>query len=274
MTRSSHPDCRATADQVLGEAARDPQYSTHVDIPLPPKQFFGTLTLSDFREKYVQLRATLKETVTRTNGTTYDRKLRRDAATLYTEIHSHPLKSCAFMADPDTHATAVGAWMNNVREDFKARMPEGTDYTSVLHLDEPHVHIHILAINTIDPKLDANKLHAGKVAAARFREKHAPDAVGSLPMPDLVRHPKKLRKPRATQNAITRGQNDLAYGSAIAVWKAECRRIKLNNAALDDDWKRRNAMHLKRARTARGRPQVHKIYAAAADFRITGQRLR
>lgn len=93
-----------SADQVLGEAARDPQYSTHVDFPLPPKQFFGTLTLSDFRDKYVQLRAALKETVTRTNGTTYERKLRRDSATLYTEIHSHPLKSSALMADPDTHA--------------------------------------------------------------------------------------------------------------------------------------------------------------------------
>ncbi|MFG6592799.1 Mob protein [Sulfitobacter sp. 1A12157] len=251
------------ADQVLGEAARDPQYSTHVDMPLPARQFFGTLTLSDFRKEYVRLRAEMKETVKRKDGSTYERKLRQDAATLYTEIHSHPLQSAEFLADPDTHVETISAWMLHVKEHFKGRMPDGIDYTSVLHLDEAHVHIHILAMNTADPKLDANRLHVGKVAAAKFREAQGSDAVVPLQRPSMIPRPKKPKKPRPAKNAIKRAQNELAYAKAIAAWETECVRIKAKNAELIQDWKRRNALHVKQGRTARGKPQVHKVYAAA-----------
>lgn len=252
-----------SAAQVIGEAAREPQYSTHVDMPLPPKQFFGTLTLGDFKEKYLELRATLKESVTRKNGTIYNRKLRRDAATIYTEIHSYPLKSSLFLAHSDIHFEEVGEWMQRIRSDFKNRMPDGVDYTSVLHLDEAYVHIHILVIYTADPKLDANKLHIGKVAAAKFREAHASDAVVPLAKPDLVPRPKKPKKTRLSKNAITRGRNDLAYANAIAAWEAEYNRINADNADLTENWKRSNALHVLQARIARGKPQVHKVYAAA-----------
>lgn len=68
------------------------------------------------------------------------------------------------MNDPDAIDVVYSDWGVRVLADFEARMPKGIDYTSVLQLDEGHVHIHILAMNTPDPKLDANKLHAGKVA--------------------------------------------------------------------------------------------------------------
>ncbi|WP_156477455.1 hypothetical protein [Falsihalocynthiibacter arcticus] len=59
----------------------------------------------------------------------------------------------------------------------------GTEFVSWphLHLDEGHVHVHILAMNTADRKLDANKLHAGKVAAAVHRDESVSGAIPSLP---------------------------------------------------------------------------------------------
>lgn len=252
-----------SAAQVEGEAARDPLYSEHVDSPLPPKQLAGTVSIADFRAKRAQLLANITETVTAKNGTTYTRALRKDAATLYTEIHSHPLTSEEFMANPDAHAHSIVDWGTRVLHDFKARMPKGIDYTSVLHLDEGHVHIHILAMNTADPKLDANKLHAGKVAAAVHREENVSDAIESLPKPELAKRPNKPKKSRPSKNRVTQKKNDASHAAAVTAWEAECAEIDAANDELITAWQAENKLHLTEGRQKRGRPSVQKAYIAA-----------
>lgn len=252
-----------SAAQVEGEAARDPLYSEHVDIPLPPMQLAGTLTIADFRAKRAELLANITETVTSKNGTTYTRGLRKDAATLYTEIHSHPLTSEEFMANPDAHAATVRDWGVRVMADFKARMPEGIDYTCVLHLDEGHVHIHILAMNTADPKLDANKLHAGKVAAAVHREENVSDAIEALPKPELAKRPNKPKKSRPSKNRTTQKKNDASQAVAVTAWEAECAEIDAANDGLITAWEAENKLHLTEGRQKRGRPSVQTAYIAA-----------
>ncbi|WP_376870736.1 Mob protein [Albirhodobacter sp. R86504] len=252
-----------SAAQVEGEAARDPLYSEHVDSPLPPKQLAGTLSIADFRAKRAQLLANITETVTAKNGTTYTRALRKDAATLYTEIHSHPLASEEVMADPDAHAHSIVDWGTRVLDDFKARMPKGIDYTSVLHLDEGHVHIHILAMNTADTKLDANKLHAGKMAAAVHRDQNVSDAIESLPKPDLAKRPNKPKKSRPSKNRVTQKKNDASHAAAVNAWETECAEIDIANDKLITAWQAENKLHLKEGRQKRGRPSVQTAYIAA-----------
>lgn len=252
-----------SAAQVEGEAARDPIYSEHVDRPLPPLQLESSLTIAEFRAKRAGLLADIKETVTQKNGATYERGLRKDAATLYTEIHSHPLTSEEVRADRDAHLNTIATWSEHVLADFKRRMPKDIDYTSVLHLDEGHVHIHILAMNTNDPRLDANKLHAGKVAAAVHRDENASDAIPSLPKPDLAARPKKPKKPRSSKNRVTQKKNDARHAGEVANWAVECAAIEAGNAALIATWETENKLHLKSARQARGRPTVQKVYIAA-----------
>ena len=81
-----HYNCAA---QVLGEAMRVPEYCTHVENPRKIIHVGGTMSVSQLQEKRSAILANLRETVTQKDGTTYTRKLRKDAATLYTEIHSH-----------------------------------------------------------------------------------------------------------------------------------------------------------------------------------------
>lgn len=252
-----------SAAQVEGEAARDPLYSEHVDIPLPPMQLAGTLTIADFRAKRAELLANITETVTAKNGTIYTRGLRKDAATLYTEIHSHPMTSEEFLADPVAMEAVHREWSARVVADFKKRMPKGIDYTVVLHLDEGHVHIHILAMNTADPKLDANKLHAGKVAAAVHREENVSDAIESLPKPDLAKRPNKPKKSRPSKNRVTQKKNDASHEAAVIAWEAECADIDAANDGLITAWEAENKLHLTEGRQKRGRPSVQKAYIAA-----------
>jgi hypothetical protein len=69
----------------------------------------------------------LRETVTKKDGTTYTRKLRRDAATLYTENHSHPLPANEFLKDKQAHAPAIKEWISRALADFKTRIPDDVD---------------------------------------------------------------------------------------------------------------------------------------------------
>jgi hypothetical protein len=159
-----------SATQVLGEALREPEYSKHVEEPGSVYKVGGTMSVRQLQEKRTSILDGLRETVTRKDGTTYTRKLRNDAATLYTEIHSHPLPAAGLLSNKKAHGSDIREWINHALADFTARMPDDIDWSAVMHLDEGFVHFHIIGINTHDPKLDANKLHAGKVAAATLRD--------------------------------------------------------------------------------------------------------
>jgi hypothetical protein len=159
-----------SATQVLGEALREPEYSKHVEEPGSVYKVGGTMPVRQLQEKRTSILDGLRETVTRKDGTTYRRKLRNDAATLYTEIHSHPMPAADLLSNKKAHGSDIREWINHALADFTDRMPDDIDWSAVMHSDEGFVHFHIIAINTHDPKLDANKLHAGKVAAATLRD--------------------------------------------------------------------------------------------------------
>ena len=252
-----------SAAQVVGEARRDPIHSQHVPDPQCPEPVAleGVMNLDAFIALRAEKLAAITETVSAKNGTTYTRRLRKDAATLYTEIHSHPMTVAEFEADRDTARPTIRAWQIRVIDDFKARMPPGVDFTAVMHLDEKHVHMHVLAINSGDPKLDANKLHAGKAAAARYREGHDSDAIASLPKPELLPRPKKPKKSKPSKNRTTQKKNDEKDAAALSRWEDECRSVEATNNARQAEWEARNKLHLKEARRIRGKPKVKDAYS-------------
>lgn len=196
----------------------------------------------------------LRETVTKKDGTTYTRKLRRDAATLYTENHSHPLPANEFLKDKQAHAPAIKEWISRALADFKTRIPDDVDWAAVMHLDEGFVHFHIIAINTTDPKLDANKLHAGKAAAAKLREElETPTAVPAFAKPTLEKRPNKPKQPRPSKNRETQKKNKAKRAVQIEAWEKACAKVAARNDALMAQWDAENSEHLKIAR----RPTSH-----------------
>jgi hypothetical protein len=253
-----------SAAQVFGEARRVPKYSGHVGQVGKVYRLGGTLSVAQLEARHTALLKGLKETVTRKDGSTYERRLRKDAATLYTEIHSHPLPTSTFLADKKTHGPKIQKWIKLALEDFQTRMPECIEWTAVMHVDESYVHFHILAINQNDPKLDANKLHAGKAAAAKLRNAlDVPTAIPALPMPELQNRPKKPKQPRPSKNRETQRKNKIKREAQLAKWEKECRDVEADNAALLAEWKTANTAHFKSARKQRGAIPEKDAYTAA-----------
>ncbi|WP_298856917.1 Mob protein [uncultured Sulfitobacter sp.] len=253
-----------SAAQVLGEALREPEYSKHVAEPGPVYKVGGTMSVRQLQEKRTTILEGLRETVTRTDGTTYTRKLRSDAATLYTEIHSHPLPAADLLSDKKAHGSDIREWINLALADFTARMPDDIDWSAVMHLDEGFVHFHIIAINTHDPKLDANKLHAGKVAAAMLRDElDTPTAIPSLPKPALEKRPNKPKQPRPSKNRETQKKNKIKREAQLAAWEVTCKEVAARNADLMTQWEAENGEHLQVARKTRGPIPEKEAYSAA-----------
>jgi len=217
-----------SAAQVFGEARRVPKYSGHVEQVGKVYRLGGTLSVAQLEARHTALLKDLKERVTRKDGSTYERKLRKDAATLYTEIHSHPLPASTFLADKKTHGPEIQKWIKLALEDFQARMPDDIEWTAVMHVDESHVHFHILAINPKDPKLDANKLHTGKAAAAKLRSTlDVPTAITALQKPELQKRPRKPKQPRPSKNRETQRKNKIKREAQLAQWEKECGEVDI-----------------------------------------------
>lgn len=254
-----------SVEQVFGEAARDERYSGHVGHVMEVLPLEGTMTLAELRATWERRVSEIRETVKLKEGRTYERRLKSDADTLYTEIHSHPMTVEEFHNDADgTKRRAVREWVQRALKDFKRRMPEGIDYAPVMHIDEAHIHFHILAINTLDPRLDANKLHAGKAAAAEVRASaEATTPTAPLPKPALEPTPKKPKQPKPSKNRATQKKNDEKHAASLAVWEAECREITERNEVIWLGWQERNRDHLISARRARGSTKEVEVYGAA-----------
>jgi len=240
--------------QVFGEAARDPEYSTHVPDPQNPEPImeFGAIKVPDLRKFHDERRAAIKETVTLSSGRTYTRGLKSDFPTLYTEIHSHPMRSEDYLKATPEEKQKVKDWMKIALKDFTERMPPSVKFAAVLHLDETHLHIHILAVNAEDPKMSASKLHVGKTAAEARRSKYGPsETLTYLPRPELGTRPKRPKKPKPSKNRTTQKKRDATHAAAVAVWENDCARIDDENAATLTHWEKENGAHLHARRKKR-----------------------
>ncbi|MPQ95283.1 Mob protein [Thioclava sp. JE_KL1] len=257
-----------TAVQVFGEAMRVPRYSRHVDEPKAPITLDGTTTLKKLEVLWTEKVQKIRETVKSAKGTSYQRRLRRDAATLYTEIHSHPLSVEAFRRDEKCYRPQILSWAERVLTHFERRMPKGIEWAAVLHLDETHVHLHILAINVEDPKLDANKLHAGKRAAAEVRAScETPSAICSLPRPIPKPLPPRPRKRALGKRPETIARNKVHNATRLEAWRSASRKAHAENAQTLAAWKEENRTHLKAARKLRGEvPEMVAYRAAMRQF--------
>ncbi|WP_247676984.1 MULTISPECIES: plasmid recombination protein [unclassified Leisingera] len=205
--------------QIFEEALRSPEFSKHVEhrrAPVPVLRH-GAIPISELQALHDRRCCEIRETVTASSGKSYTRRLRSDAPTLYTEVHSHPVAARDFLAAPNKHQPVINRWANLALKDFRKRMPPGVQFAAAFHLDEANVHMHILALNMNDPRLDANKLHAGKVAAADYRASHEkPRTLSSLPKPELKPKPRKPKKPKPSKNRVTQKKNMAKQERALA----------------------------------------------------------
>ena len=241
-------------EQVLAEAERDLRYSAHVPEPGSPihLQGFGSITVAQLRKRHDERRAAIKETVTKAEGTTYQRGLKSDFPTLYSEIHSHPMTVADYKLASKEEKLRVRRWASLALRDFSERMPAGVEFAAVLHLDESHVHFHILAVNMADPKLSANKLHVGKVAAEGWRQEHGPaETLPGLPKPEVKERPRKPKKPKPSKTPVTQKKRDAAHLAALAAWELDCIRIDAENEAALKKWQADNNAHLRSLRKAK-----------------------
>ncbi|UWQ40732.1 Mob protein [Leisingera aquaemixtae] len=253
--------------QVFEEAQRNPDFSRHVENPRAPLPVLsrGAMAVSDLQALHDRRCSEIRETVTAKSGKAYSRSLRSDAPTLYTEIHSHPMASKDLLADRARHQKEIARWADLAVRDFRKRMPEGVAFAGVIHLDEAHVHMHILALNAGDPRLDANKLHVGKAAAAVYRAAHdKPQTLSSLPKPELLPKPKKPKKPRPSKNRVTQKKNMAKHEKALAEWQAACARVEAGNARKLEEWSVDNGRHLNAARKKRSGKNPEKAAFTAA----------
>lgn len=250
--------------QVLGEALREAAYSKHVENAESAKPINDRrLTpLEELRRLHDQAVEQIRLTVSDKNGNSYQRRLKSDADTLYTEIHSHPMTPEELKANIEANKPIIAAWGKAIIDDFWTRMPEGVKASAVIHLDESHVHIHILALNMEDPKLDANKLHAGKIAAAKVAAE-TPDVIELLPKPELIERPKKPKKERPSRSPKTQAKRDADYAKRLATWEAEVTPIDAENAKRLADWEEANKAHRRAIRDEIGTPITTRAYRAA-----------
>ncbi|MEO1948952.1 MAG: Mob protein [Thioclava sp.] len=262
------PEQVNTAEQVFGEAMRVPRYSRHVAEPKAPIKLDGTTTLKKLEALWAKKVETIRETVKSAKGTSYQRRLRRDAATLYAEVHSHPMTAAALRDDWERHKREILSWAERVLTHFEARMPQGVEWVAVLHVDEAQVHLHILAVNAEDPKLDANKLHAGKRAAAEVRaSREVPSAIVSLPRPAPRPLPPRPRKRALGKRPKTIARNKEHNAARLEAWRSDCRTVRADNAAALARWEDANRAHLKAARKLRGEvPEMVAYRAAMRQF--------
>jgi hypothetical protein len=239
--------------QVFGEACRTPVYSQHVEKPQDPIIILrgGAIHPRALEARHNELLASLKVEAISKNGMTYFRQLKSDAKTLYTEIHSNPATPEEYLRDPQIKAD-VDKWLNLVLKNFVQRMPSDIPFSVVIHLDESHVHCHILAVNINDPKLDANKLHVGRAAAARHRSENTPfETVTSLPKPKRPLFPRKPRKPQPCKAEVFNAQNQETYQKKIAAWNQSCAFIRAAHEAVLKQWREANRAHVKHCRVQR-----------------------
>lgn len=76
--------------QILGEAARSPEYSMHVDSPIPPRIIFGA-TPEEVLKQHDDMLAARAVEVKLKNGKSAKRGVRTDRHTLLTAVASYPI---------------------------------------------------------------------------------------------------------------------------------------------------------------------------------------
>jgi DTW domain-containing protein YfiP len=147
--------------QVIAEATRDPEFSTHVDDPTPPRALFGDPeAFAEQHDAHIEARATV---VKKKDGTKARRAIRKDRHTMASIVMSYPVPRAAIITDEDK--ARLKKWEDRNLEWLRKKY--GDQLKVVLaHDDEEHPHLHAWLLAD-DPGADATMLHPGKVAKKR-----------------------------------------------------------------------------------------------------------
>lgn len=172
--------------QVIGEALRDPTFSTHVETPKPPRVLQGDpSTFQADHDAHVADRAT----EVRVKGAVRRRAIRQDRHTLATIIASYPLTHEQIDAGGDEARAHLADWEGRTVAWVTERY--GDQVRVVLgHDDEPHPHLHFWMLPG-NADADATMLHPGKQAK---KEAEAKAKAAEVPPREAVKAGNKALK--------------------------------------------------------------------------------
>lgn len=166
--------------QVLGEAARQPEFSAHVKSPQPPLVVFG-LSPDQVAEKHAEMVAGGAVTVRLADGTVKQRAVRSDRHTLMTAIASHPHLTAQVMQDASANAD-YQTWVRLNVAFFDTLYGERL-VSVVQHLDEEHPHLHAFVLPLGDRNClarDLNPAWTAKVEAEAAAKAQGLDAKAAV----------------------------------------------------------------------------------------------
>ena len=145
-----------SVEQVLAEASRAPEYSTHVPDPRPPSLDYG-MSVDEVRKLHDEMVAAGGVEVTLKDGRKARRGIRKDRHTLLTAVASHPLPTDLVNTRADARAD-YEHWRDHNLAWLKVRF--GDKLVSVIeHWDEKHPHIHAYILPLDDPTCSARQLN-------------------------------------------------------------------------------------------------------------------
>lgn len=164
-----------TAAEILDEAERAPGASFHVEPGGEVPQILpGAVASFDELRAAHAVAAGTRESFDYTDPKTgtkgvRNRKLRRDARTLFTAVFSLPVETAAARADPVLRARCVEALETTIaHEANRISALGGTVMMAVAHWDERMVHAHLYALDPVRGRVD--HLHPGRAAKRAFEE--------------------------------------------------------------------------------------------------------
>lgn len=238
-------------DQIIAEATRDPEFSTHVIEPAPPRILHGNpATFASDHAAHVAARSTL---VIMADGSTHTKAIRKDRHTMASIVLSYPVPRSAITSHEGR--AKLAAWEKRNLEWLQEKY--GSQLRVVLaHDDEPHPHIHAWLLPD-DPSADATLMHPGKTAKKEAEVRAKADGMGH-------RESVKLGN-RSLKDAMTVWQDEYhaAVGAPEGLTRSGPKRRRLSRA----EWIREK-IAAKAHKAAMDIAEAASTRAIAADKRV------
>lgn len=205
-----------TAAETLDEAERREHACVHVPAGRPAPEILPSEvgSFDALRSAHVSASSVKEAGFERTTKAdkkqTVRRKLRADAASLYTCVVSLQVLTEDALRDPNPKAGCM-ALLHAAMEHERERIEDlgGTLMMGVAHWDESHVHVHLYALDQKVGRVD--HLHPGRAAKGAFLAEHAESG--------------------ETRSALNRGGNR-AYCDAMREWQDDFHEAVFHGAGL------------------------------------------
>jgi hypothetical protein len=244
-------------DHVIAEANRDPEFSTHVENPIPPRVLLGNpATFAADHAAHVAARSTI---AIMADGSQKSRAIRNDRHTMASIVMSYPVPRSAIVSDEAK--AKLAAWeqrnLDWLREKYGGQLR-----VALAHDDENHPHLHAWLLPD-DPGADATTLHPGKVAKKEVEARAKAENVEN-------REAVKLGN-RALKAAMTVWQDE--YHAAVGVLEGLTRSGPKRRRLSREQWQAEKAT-AQAHKTALERAEAAQASADAADLHVSAAEAR